>query len=712
VIFADVESRVATPENGKQYFTPFLWTAIYVRYRKDLTKRATVRKSGTEISTFWDFVEAHTWGKRKTYLTTHHLEPDMIPLQMFSELIDRGWLLDKFIYSTKVVMLFWSKGSRKLMILNNGNLFPGSIAQWGKMLKLPKLPMPSQDAPMTDWVTYCFRDVEVMVAMWDTLLTFLDVHDLGNFKHTVATMAKNAFVHRFMDIPICVHHHKEAMQLERDAYRGGRCEATQVGDFTDGPFYYLDINSGYANIGISYPMPYMLKGYLTDVPVYWIKHLLKHYAVIADVTVDIVEPCFPIVVDTKNQYPTGVHRTSLSTPELIYALQRGWIKKAHRVAYYKHDKVFKAFMQYFTDLKQEYSKAQNWPMRAVAKLYPNAVFGKMGQKGYTEKVVGECDPKEIGAIETWDADTHKPITYLKYGGKIRRVTVEGNAYDAFVAIALHSTSYCRMLLWRLMKKAGLENVYHVATDSLIVNQAGYEKLIDEIVPFTPGKLKVEKIMQTVSIKGRNDVIEDGVEKIKGVNKKALKTGPNTYVNTEWPRMVQWLKHKWPEKYFTRVRVKTLKREAYKLATIPGYVLPSRGPKKTDPWQYLTEFEANRAFQLEWEIAAMREARRVPARIVFKLYDYRTGFFKRQRDRNGELVAVEYSSADTWPSELGFNDLDELLKATLAQITVDHKIAKLEYQLDGLLDLGRLRVGQPQLLSQSQSGAEAETEIPW
>jgi hypothetical protein len=646
---------------------------IYKRYRHDGKANQMDQYHGSDTGAFWDIVTAHTWRKQKTYLVTHHLEVDFIPLRGFSELQTRGWQFSKFICNGRTVALYYSKDKAKLVVMNNGNLFESSIAAWGKLLGLPKLPMPDEKAPLTDWLTYCMRDTEVVVKMWDTLLDFLDKHDLGNFKITRASLALTAYKHRFMTHSIAIHQDAKATVLERRAYKGGRFEALRFGDFHGGPFYELDVTSMYAFVESWALLPYELRGYSVYPSWQEFIYRLQRYCVIATVDLEPKEAFVPNFKDGKVYYRAEPCRTTLCSPELAYSVKKGYIRQVVRMTWYYRAPVLKSFARYFTDLKGQYEQAGNAPMRTLAKLYPNAVYGKFAQRGFEDKIIGECDPETIEVSETLDLDNGKRGQLYKYGGKVHEIRTTLRSRDSFIAIAAHITAYARMYLWRLMLLAGLENVYHVATDSLTVNADGYRRLQRAMHPNRPGTLKVSKVFTEYSVKGINDVVQDGEMKCKGVPKKAITLDDNTYVVTEWPKITTLMKGDSVDTYYTRERTKVLARPEYHRAI--GKVNESlwRKAKRLPRWDLLTEDESLEVFELQAQIQEWRQNRLIPHRVVFRLWDYKKGDFKRVKDAYGKLVIMEYTSAWGNMTELGFTDESQVLQAIKTQVTQDKAV---------------------------------------
>jgi len=90
---------------------------------------------------------------------------------------------------------------------------------------------------------------------------------------------------------------------------------------------------------------------------------------------------------------------------------------------------------------------------------------------------------------------------------------------SFPAIASHITAYARMYLYELIKKAGFENVYYCDTDSLFVNEEGYNRLKNFIDDKELGKLKLEEVGECI-IWGAKNYKFNETRKIKGIPKKS------------------------------------------------------------------------------------------------------------------------------------------------------------------------------------------------
>ena len=681
VIYFDVESLYPKDVIGTQVFTPFLWSACFKRYQNAPRKNVVEWQWGTEIEQFWDWVESKTGPKTTLYLTSYHLEPDFVPLQGRKNLLARGWGLKLFIQNGRTVILIWQKDDRKIYVYNAGNHFYSSLEDWGRKFGVPKLPMPADDAPIADWEKYCHRDVGILVLMNEYLNDFRRRHDLGNWKPSLAGMAWTAYRHRFMPVQIAIHRDTEAMVLEHDAFRGGRCEGLQLGDWTDDEYHNLDINSAYGHIEMTCELPYELRNVIDNPDLPWLAHLLDSYAVIADVELNTDEPVYMCKTEPKCTFPVGIFRTTLATPELEYALAHNHIVRIHKLAYYKQYPLFQAFATYFSEIKRQAELEENQVEREIAKRFINSVYGKTGQRGHEKSVIGKCEPGLCHYVPTFNGVTGHSGTIWYANSEISQTWDHGYARHSFPAIAAHVAAYARMMLWQYMKIAGLEHVYAVATDSLKVDSEGYQRLSKHIDPLRPGKLKDEGMSTNLVIRGPNDLTFGNEVKIKGVGPKGVQVDVNDYLVTQWPSLKRFFQPGVDEIYFTTVIKKHCARHEYRMLTDPEYAQQQVELAEARGNRHKEQALNPQVYELAMQIEAYQESRIVPATTVFALWNYQADTWRNAKDYHGNLVPVELSKYDSLATELGFKDVDELKAGVIRQLSIDRKINDLKYQLE-------------------------------
>jgi len=277
-----------------------------------------------------------------------------------------------------------------------------------------------------------------------------------------------------------------------------------------------------------YDYPRMLKSWPLTLNLKQLEASLKKHCVVARVILRTDIPAFPFRAETFNVYPVGVFQTVLSTPELDFALDRCEILKIGRVAIYEKAPIFRAYANYFAELKEYYWREGNQPFREIAKKLANSLYGKFGQTDIETDLSFDLPP--IGPREApyYDWRVHKWYRIYELGNQVVFEKSGGESFNSFPAIPAHVTAYARMYLWSLIEQAGLENTFYCATDSLIVNEQGYQNLADKIDNFRLGYLKVECEAENLEIWGPNNFKLGDRLKSGGIRKNAIRLSHDVF----------------------------------------------------------------------------------------------------------------------------------------------------------------------------------------
>jgi len=536
VIWFDTETRAHKLKNGDVRHTLRLGVAEHWRRFK---RRGYVKQSELEfddIDTFWSWLDRCCRNKTTTYLVSHNIVFDIAIVHAFVELARSGWKLQSF-YSKATTSIFrWKMGERRLVAIDNMNLFQGKLEKWGDLFGYPKGHVDFDTVGDAELLTYCHRDVEIMVRSWMEWIKFLDTHELGNFKVTIGSTALSAWRHRFMTARVWIHNDAKALGLERESYHGGRTECFWVGSRNDGPFYYLDVNNMYGYVMARYPYPAGIWQTVDDPEPGRLLRKLDKQAVIARVKICVDEPVFPMGNGQHFYYPVGEFVTTLTTPELILAITKGWFREVYSMAWYRQNFLFSDYINYFHGLRQEYEAAGNTGYAQISKMLNNSLYGKFGQLGYDQKRVGDAKPEETWSQLVIDAKTHEVYRMFALGGGVYEERKAGEAANSFPAIAAHATAYARLYLWHLIRSAGRHHAFYCDTDSIIVDQAGYDNLSYLLDPHRLGYLKVEHVSKGLTINAPKDYKMDERIRIKGVTRSADYLDDHTVIQEKWQRL--------------------------------------------------------------------------------------------------------------------------------------------------------------------------------
>lgn len=495
-----------------------------------------------------------------------------------------------------------------IRFVSTSNYYTMRLELLGKTFGVKKLYQDAETAfdfskldtyPIEQVIEYCERDVDIIQTAMEALFHACENgHEtgFGSFRNTLPAMAFNAYLTWYApDGEILCHDNNDVLRMERNAYYGGRVEVWKRGTAQE-PVFGVDINSMYPHVMRTKLYPSRLVSHRKRETIDGLKSLLNQgYGVIADVTIQTNENAYPMRYKGKLIFPVGVFRTTISTPEIEYALERGHIVAVHEVAVYKMLPLFKDFVDNFYSKRETAKKQGDRVSDLLYKLVLNSLYGKFGQLKREWHPVGTCDKGIVETEEIIDVSSGVPIKmrFRKIGGQIfMEEHIEDVAYNSSIAVAAHVTAYARMLLWSYIQTAGIENHYYNDTDSLYVNAAGLENLqrAGVLHPTKLGHLALEKTPESAAFWGPKHYELDGDRVLKGISSDAVQLAERVFEMLQWPTFKSAVNSGNIERFSNRRVVKTLSPEYAKGWVLKtGKVMPlqfrlDRGENLMLPWE--------------------------------------------------------------------------------------------------------------------------------
>lgn len=338
---------------------------------------------------------------------------------------------------------------------------------------------------------------------------------LGNFGLTAASIGWNAWRHKFMTKPVFIHGDDKTDALERKSYFGGWTACFRTGKIAE-PCVQLDVNGLYPFVMATRQLPFQLDRSANERHADTDHISCDPWRCIATVSINSPGLCFPRRIgERKSQVDCGRFHTVLGGPELHRAISAGVVEQIGEWSSYQLAVMFADYVEYFADVRREAESTHNQAAASLAKAAAVGLYGRFAR----------CTPKWEALSDTtalperWTALSPEAmaawlqLTSVEAG---RRVNVCGNAVntnmllrlvgrhwqinrqstrhpDSFVAIASFITSYAREYMQSIVAIAGKDNVFRVATDSIITNRDGFTALQRNgmIHPTALGKLKIE-----------------------------------------------------------------------------------------------------------------------------------------------------------------------------------------------------------------------------
>lgn len=550
IIFLDTESHL-TPGDHRTTVHDLKLGIAQLHNREGVNDlRMTSESVFTQAGDFFNWIGQKCTGNKTFYLVAHNIVYDLAILNGFRELPRLGFTMVSLYSKGQVSIIRWKKDKTRIICVDNGNFFGGTLQRWGDIFEVPKIKINFATCTFDELTVYCRRDVEIMVKSWQTWFRFLTEHDCGGFKITVGSTAFNTWRHAHVKDRVYVHKFEQVLALERESYHGGRVECFYQGHQDNGPFYYVDINNMYGHIMRQGSFPIGVQGYSRKLPIKRMIQYLGRYNVIARVTVNVDLPAFVKKVNGFTAYPLGRFDVTLTTEELKLALSHGWIEKLHAMSWYRSGNIYQTYVDQFYSLRMMYRQQGNKGFETICKLLINSLYGKFGQTGLRQEIIGEADLDEIWSIPVIHIDKEIRSRQVAIGGIIYEEFHEGESYHAMPAIASHVTANARLYLFDLIQQAGRENTFYCDTDSLIVDQTGYDRIEGMISQDQIGKLKIELQSDYLTIHAPKEYEMSGRKRIKGIKKNAIEIAPGVFEQEQWPRLAGMIRSGMPEVYAT------------------------------------------------------------------------------------------------------------------------------------------------------------------
>lgn len=537
LIFVDTETKEAYHEGNTSYHKLWFGWACHVRLREEtahLEPRETWFRFETNTA-FWEWVETLVLPKTRLWILAHNWNFDAGILSVSEFLGAPRWRLVKYINDKPPFILSFRNDNSTILLIDTLNYFLGSLESIGDAIGVPKLEMPALGAGADAWDEYCKRDVRVMQRAFLGFRDLVASESLGNFQTTLASQAFAAYRHRYMHHKILIHDNEYVSQSEREAYYGGRSECFRLGHIQE-KLYYLDVNSLYPTVMSHVEYPIKLERQMYRPTVAQLAKVLETHAVVARVTIEAKEPCYPVRHDGRLVFPVGHIEGFYCSPEIQYAIDHDELIDVRWVSVYERADIFTEYMKELYALRQRYPKDVNPTFNYCIKTLMNSLYGKFGQNGNKWEEVKDEFEWFIGTLLYYDERTDTVRKLRRRLGLVQEFKRRGESQNSFPAIAGHVTSYGRAHMRNLFQRVGWENVYYTDTDSLITNQTGYDILKDEIDASLLGKLSLEHTSEDMTIWGPKDYRFGDVVRHKGVRRNARRVRVRTW---EQEQFVSW-----------------------------------------------------------------------------------------------------------------------------------------------------------------------------
>jgi hypothetical protein len=527
----DSESRV-THEGNTEIQDHMISAAVRWRHglRKGDYAESRVFQSPKEL---WTWVTEHCRPGERTVCIAHNLGHDVRITQAFTVLPELGWQLDWFNLASNISVMKWVSDVGTLVLCDLWTWLPVKLSAITVGDGLGKLPMPSHNASPATWERYCLRDASVVYRAMSEIIAYLAENDMGNWQPTGSGMAYATWRHKYLDHKILVHDDQDALDAERAAMHTGRSEAWRHGTLHGDKWTEVDMRNAYCQIGADSELPTKLKYGGQSLGLGQYRTLCGHYRVLAVCAVRTDIPILPCRSEGRTLWPTGSFETTVWDTEIDLALENGAEVRILRYWVYTRHPVLQRYSQWV--LQSLSVQGEDIPpnVRTWIKHCSRALIGRIALRTAKWEYFGD-NPEGITGI-TWMHDQAAGTTcrLMHAGDRTLMESGRTEGKDSCPMITSWIMARCRVLLWRAMDAAGLDNVAHVDTDSLIVNTEGLIRLRTYLGAAGWAMWAPKGTWCVLTVMGPRNWRGDKVRKVSGVPVKAEETEPNIFRGERW-----------------------------------------------------------------------------------------------------------------------------------------------------------------------------------
>lgn len=412
--------------------------------------------------------------------------------------------------------------------------------------------MPKTDEEMREWREYCWKDVEILAKL---VLRFLkETNKNTKIPITATTGAYTKFlVQHLRDYESGKFDHRNNVMMRSDktrrvfakmAYYGGKTEIYhKVTKEMGKKLYSLDVNSMYAYVMRNYktmfcymPSKFDLHDSGGETLTYSKNKYLAlmkqiedagtsrvegsnvdsyNQSIVAEVSLDIPEDVLihPIprrgdinkrintkgdpLIDEATVYPVGEFQTVLTTPEIMLAHNRGWIKGIKNSVMYENEDIFSTFIDDIYGKRQATKEGKMTIDKKIENIVQKTIlthaYGRFGisissTRPYDERKRDNPfvarSKEQLGNLD-WighvnvpphyhssNTELNKSKIYSRKGGKFFTTYPKRPGNYAMPEIAAQINAQARLFMFDIMEKIPFEHIYYTDTDSIIVDEEG------------------------------------------------------------------------------------------------------------------------------------------------------------------------------------------------------------------------------------------------
>lgn len=481
----------------------------------------------------WKTVSDYCRPEQRTVAIAHNLGYDVRISRCLEILPELGFTLEWCNLDRNVSTMTWRSDHGTLVLCDLFTWLPMPLHEIGTLVGHGKLTMPGAQASRVAWDRYCLRDAEIVYMAKSCLLDWIASEQLGNWQPTGAGMSYATWRHKFMSHKVLVHDNAQVIAHERMSMHTGRAEAWRHGTLADDTWHEVDMRTAYTRIAAECDLPCKYKFSTGPITQAQYEQLTTLYRVNCLVDVSTVQPIAPAYHDGRTLWPVGEFRTTLWDVEVDQLLSEGQSVKIRSADVYTRAPVLSEWGRWVLQV-QSASESEVAPViRAFAKHCGRALIGRFSLRAPKWEYYGENPMGEVGLSHQVDYDSNRIDRMMHIGDKTYIETHRVEGRDSLPQITGWVMAKCRMLLWEAMRIAGMREIAHIDTDSLITTSRGLRALQDVYGEDFDHLWKVKGAWGSLDVYGPRNLRTGRTRKMSGVPVKAVETRRDVFEGERW-----------------------------------------------------------------------------------------------------------------------------------------------------------------------------------
>lgn len=505
-----------------------------IRWRNDLrTGDHAEGRVFEKPENMWAWVSGFCRKETRTVAWAHNLGHDLRISQALTILPRLGFTLEWCNLDRNVSAMTWRSDHGTLILADTWTWLPVSLKAIGPGVNLVKFGMPPGNASQETWDAYCMRDAQIVYRAVSELVSFIQAEHLGNWQPTGAGMAYTTWRHRFLRDKVLVHDDTGALEAERSAMHTGRAEAWRHGLITDDLWTELDMRNAYLTIGAECDLPRKLHYHCNTISVRQFRSLATRFRVLCKARITTRVPCVPYRNGDRILWPEGTFTSWLWDTEIECALRYGANVKIQQAYVYARGPILRDWENWVRDGLSDDMQCQSPIVRTWLKHSSRALIGRVALRTRSWGEFGDNPDGMTGISTMTDASTGKTFRLMHVGNKTFAETDVMESRDSIPMVTSWIMAECRVRLWDAMNAAGLENIAHVDTDSILVNRAGLDRLRTASWPPLGMYWHVKGSWRTIDITGPRNYTRGKQRVIAGLPASAEQAPDGKFTGEKW-----------------------------------------------------------------------------------------------------------------------------------------------------------------------------------